>query len=88
MDFQVCVQCGREIEDKGILFRNRHFCSDECCEEFEELYQQKGEPDPKELEVEEDEVVVEDLEDLENMNLDDTGDSDDLDDLDIDIEDF
>ena len=84
MDFKVCVQCEKEIEGKGILFRNKYFCSDECCEEFEDLYQKDGEPGPKELEGEEAEEI-EDLEDLENLDLDA---SDNLDDLDLDDDDF
>ena len=44
MDFSVCTQCGTEIENKGIHFRGRTFCCDECCEEFEEEFAKKGEP--------------------------------------------
>lgn len=36
MDFNVCIQCGKEIEGKGIQFRGKNFCGDECCEVFEE----------------------------------------------------
>ena len=49
MDFNSCSRCGSEIEGKGILFRKRNFCSDECCEEFEEDFQTKGEPQVDDL---------------------------------------
>ncbi len=52
MDFNVCFQCGSEIEGKGIHYRNRVFCSDECCEEFEEEFIARGEPDLEELDEE------------------------------------
>lgn len=80
MDIDVCVQCGKVIEGKGIRFRNRHFCSDECCEEWEELSLEDDEPIPEELAVD-DEEIVEDLEDLDDLDeLDDLEDLDDLDD--------
>ncbi len=44
MDFSVCAQCGVEIENKGIHFRNHVFCSDECCEEYEAEFADKNEP--------------------------------------------
>ncbi len=44
MDFSICAQCGVEIQNKGIHFRNRVFCSDECCEAFESAFADKVEP--------------------------------------------
>ncbi len=44
MDFSNCAQCGVEIENKGIHFRNRVFCSDECCEDFESAFAAKVVP--------------------------------------------
>lgn len=54
MDLSVCSQCGTEIEGKGIHFRDRVFCSDECCDEFEEQFVDSGEPDMDDLELEDD----------------------------------
>lgn len=59
MDFSVCSQCGIEIEGKGIHYRDRVFCSDECCEEFEDLFSKIGEPDLASL----DEDIDDDLDD-------------------------
>jgi len=58
MDFNVCAQCGAEIESKGIHFRKNFFCSDECCEEFEAEFAKKIEP------------VIDELDDA-NLELDD-----------------
>ena len=74
MDFNVCVRCGVEIESKGIHFRGKVFCSDECCEEFEAEAADKSEPVIAEL-------VDEDLE-LDDNELgyrdgDGDGDGDD-----------
>ncbi len=77
MDFTVCAQCGKEIEGKSIQFRNKRFCSDECCEEYVEMYLEGGEPAPEELE-------VEDVDDLDTLDLVEEPDLDDLDDLDLD----
>ena len=49
MDFNVCSQCGKEIEGKGIQFRGRSFCGDECCEEFEAEFSEGKEPQPMDL---------------------------------------
>ncbi len=83
MDFRVCTRCGKEIEGEGILFHKKYFCSDECCEEYEELLLNVGEPVPEEL-------AAEGIEDLDDLTLEvdvDLEDLDDLDDLDLDLED-
>jgi hypothetical protein len=49
----ICSQCGSEIEGTSIKHRSRLFCSDECCETFEEEFLTKGEPGMDELEDEE-----------------------------------
>ena len=49
MESSACCQCGKEIEGKGIHFRGRSFCSDECCEEFEAEFAEDSEPDAMEL---------------------------------------
>ena len=49
MDTIVCSQCGAEIAGKGIDFRSRHFCSDECCEEFDVVLAEGSEPGDMEL---------------------------------------
>lgn len=88
-DYSVCNQCGVEIEEKGIHFRNHVFCSDSCCEEFEKEFQEKDEPELKELKETDD--TEEDFEsDLGYLEKDDYGeDKDPLDDdFDIKPEDF
>ena len=50
MDFKSCSQCGKEIEGTGILFRDRTFCGDECCDEFEEELSAKDAPSLEDLE--------------------------------------
>lgn len=84
MDIEVCAQCGGEIESKGVRFRDRVFCSDECCDEFEEeLSAQDG-------------LEMEDLDELDDLGEDDLmsdsdqdlgyrSDEDDLDDFDDDF---
>jgi hypothetical protein len=87
MDFSVCAQCGVEIENKGIHFRNHVFCSDECCEEYEAEFADKDEPIMDELM--DDNLVPDDLDDdlgYRDEDLDDTLDDDD--DFDIKPEDF
>ena len=88
MDFDACSQCGKEIDGKGVQFRDRVFCSDECCDEFEEELLAK------------DALSIEDLDDIDENELmsrshDDLGyrgDNDleefDEDDFDIDPDDF
>lgn len=60
MDFSACKQCGKEIEGKGIQFRGKNFCGDECCELFEEKHVAVDEPDFKELD--EEELELDDME--------------------------
>ena len=90
MDFSVCAQCGVEIESKGIHFRNHVFCSDECCEEYETEFAEKGEPVLDELV--NDDLVPEELEDddlgYRDNDLDDDLDDALDDDFNIKIEDF
>jgi hypothetical protein len=76
-----------DIESKGIHFRGRTFCSDECCEEFDVRLVDKEDPD---------------LDDLDDFDPDDLGeelgyrdgdeDDDDLldedDDFKIELDDF
>lgn len=87
MDFSVCSQCDIEIEGKGIHFRGRVFCCDECCEEFEVEFAASGEPEPVELE----EEIDPDFAD-EDLGYDHGSDDDDDvfldDDFDIKPEDF
>jgi hypothetical protein len=87
MDFNVCAQCGIEIEDKGIHYRGQVFCSDECCEEFEEEFSSSDEPDIEDLDEEADTDFDED--DLGYRDEVDTTKDDLLDDdFDISPEDF
>lgn len=70
MDVEVCAQCGNEIEGKGVKFRDRIFCSDACCDEFEE---ELAAEDALELD------ELDDLDENELMSRSD-GDLDDFDD--------
>jgi hypothetical protein len=90
MDIIVCSQCGLEIEGKGIHFRKRHFCSDECCEEFEAVAVEGGEPDDLDLTVDDDDLDDDDLDDDDLGYRGDSDDDDDFldDDFDIRPEDF
>lgn len=94
MEIVVCAQCGVEIESKGLHFRGRVFCGDECCEEFEEQFSATNEPNGMELEddgLDEDALDATDLEAADlGYREEDFGDSDDLsdDDFDINPEDF
>jgi hypothetical protein len=38
MEFTQCAQCGVDIEIKGIQFRGKAFCGDECCQKFDEKF--------------------------------------------------
>jgi hypothetical protein len=49
MEITQCTYCGIEIEGKGIQFRGKAFCGDECCEEFEAEFIARGEPKLDEL---------------------------------------
>jgi hypothetical protein len=78
MEFSVCAQCGIEIEGKGINFRKQVFCSDECCDEFEEEFNANGEPDLEELDdeslepgFEEDDLGYQDRDDEASEFMDD-----------------
>jgi len=73
-----CAYCGAEINEAGVEFRGLFFCSDECCEDYEDNLTVNGEPNPDEL----------DTDDLADLELDD-GDfeEDELSDNDYDCED-
>ena len=81
MDFKVCARCGKEIEEQGVLFNKRRFCSDECCEEFEEMLLDGGGPEPEDLDFEAEAEADVDEDDLdEDLDLDDLDEDLDLDD--------
>jgi len=85
-DYSVCNQCGIEIEEKGIHFRGRIFCCDECCEEYEKEFQEKDEPELDELE---DEIIEGEVELGFSEDEDFEAETDPLDDdFDIKPEDF
>ncbi len=85
-DYSVCNQCGIEIEEKGIHFRGRIFCCDECCEEYEKEFQEKDEPELDELE---DEIIEGEVELGFSEDEDFESETDPLDDdFDIKPEDF
>ena len=80
-----CHQCGAEILDAGIEHRRRRFCSDECCEVFEDLFMLRGGPDAIDLaavetempEVHLEEVDLTDPEALDADLMDDVAGADD-----------
>ncbi|PID80432.1 hypothetical protein CSB20_07495 [bacterium DOLZORAL124_64_63] len=82
-DYSVCTQCGTEIEENGIQFLGHMFCSDECCEAYEQEFPENGDfdPDDEDLENFEDDLDYVEKEDFEGDGLDD-------DDYDIRPEDF
>lgn len=80
MDPRTCDHCGQEIEDgDGIRHRRRLFCSDECCEAFEDEFLTSGEPD--EVDLDED---LDELDPLDDDDLDPLEEEDGLDPLDDD----
>ncbi len=78
MDILNCTRCGAAIEGDGIRHRRRLFCSDECCETFEDGFLNRGGPDAKDLEADstEDVEVFDEvfLEDEDEDGEDDLGD--------------
>jgi len=49
MEPRLCDHCGADVETDGIQHRRRLFCSDECCEAFEDKFMVSGEPDSFDL---------------------------------------
>jgi hypothetical protein len=86
MDFNVCAQCGMDIEGQGIHFRGRNFCCDECCEEFEADFVSSGEPGDDDLSADDFDDIDDDL----GYRNDDDDDDDEYDEdgFVIDPEDF
>jgi hypothetical protein len=83
MDSKVCSQCGAELESMGVQFKDKVFCSDECCDEFEEQLSGETIPALEELEEGEDKLLAvgDDLGYRDEADLDD-------DDLDADFDEF
>jgi len=82
MNVDHCTWCGAEITAEGVGYKSRLFCSDECCEEYQNDLEKNGEPNPEELEKD---FIVEDL---ESFDYGDDGEiSDDDEDLDL-VDDF
>ena len=75
METRICTYCGAEMENEGIRHRNRLFCSDECCEAFEDEFLVHGEPDLADLDDETEDKPF-DLDD-ETFDLDSGSDLDD-----------
>ena len=89
MKASICAQCGAEIDDAGIAFKGRTFCSDECCEEYEDLLALGGGPDAGELEDDLEEGLDGDLAaDLDDDALGYEDDADDGQDFDLDEDEF
>ncbi|MFH1843174.1 MAG: hypothetical protein ABIF77_08190 [bacterium] len=74
-----CTWCGAEITEEGVGYKGRLFCSDECCEQYQDDLEKNGEPNPEELE--QDFIA----DDLEIYDFSDDGEmiTDDEDDLDL-----
>ena len=85
-DYIECTQCGGEIEETGIQYRGKFFCSDDCCEKYEQDFLDKDEPIIDELADDEDD----DLGNIENLDFEENDDEEDLldDDYNIKPEDF
>ena len=71
----VCAHCGSGIEGKPVTFHGQLFCSDECCEAFDEDLALRGGPGDDELD-----------DDLDG-DFDDDFDEDDFDEDDFDEDD-
>lgn len=54
MDSIKCTQCGVEIEGRGVHYQGNHFCSDECCEEFDIEMVSNSEPQVEDLKLDPD----------------------------------
>ena len=50
MEILICDHCGALVEGADIRHRRRLFCSDECCEKFEDRVRNHVDPDAVELE--------------------------------------
>jgi len=87
MEITACIQCGVEIEGKGIHYQGHHFCGDDCCEEYDTEFASKSEPAIDELD---DTLDLEVDDDLGYTEKDPLAEDDDLldDDFDIREEDF
>jgi hypothetical protein len=70
-----CTYCRAEIDEVSVEFRGLFFCSDECCEDYEDNLTINGEPNPEEL-------AAGDLEEveLEEVDFEEEEDNDDFDD--------
>ncbi len=88
-DYIECTQCGGDIEETGIQYRGKFFCSDDCCEQYEQDFLDKDEPLIDELAAD-DADDDDDLGDIENIGFEDNDDEEDLldDDYNIKPEDF
>lgn len=76
MTQSICSQCGADIDGTGIRHRGRLFCSDECCETYEEEFLTKGEPGLHELDEDLDEDLDFDEDELDEDELDEDDDFD------------
>ena len=74
MTQSICSQCGADIDGTGIRHRGRLFCSDDCCESFEEEFLTKGEPGVHELDEDLDEDLDFDEDDLDEDELEEDDD--------------
>lgn len=85
-DYSECTQCGAVIEEAGIQYRGKFFCSDDCCEQYEQAFLDKDEPVLDELDIEEDDIEITD----EDLDFQEDDEEEDLldDDFDIKPEDF
>ena len=70
MEPPICDRCGTVVEGSCIRHRRRVFCSDECCEAYEDQFMVCGEPDPADLLAPVDELEALAENDLEPLDPD------------------
>jgi hypothetical protein len=71
---EYCFHCGAVIDGEGIEHRGKIFCSDECCDAYEEDLTNNGGPDLDDLD--EDDLDEDDY-DFDDDDGDDNYDDDD-----------
>ena len=85
MSVNMCAWCGAEITNEGVGYQNQLFCSDECCEEYQDDLVKNGEPNPEDLEKD---FNADDLDNYDFGDDDELLDDDDEDDLDFADDDY
>ena len=84
---KTCTHCAAEIEGKPVSYRGHVFCSDECCEEYDEVFAAKGGPADDDLDDDLDKDLADEEFDEDDFDDEDVGYKDDEDDDDLDFDD-